>query len=234
MMLRDDYLGFYWGSRKENVGQCARRTSHLIQLLAKVSRPFSDWAIARGEWNVAVSSTKSIEQAFCSVSDDRCVDDPGSYDTLGLMLTLTTGVTEESAFILRVRCGCYGHAHLGNALVLDPPMRGKLRNEFLRLTVLRSVIEAIVVTFDPDFGVATSHQLAEEVEMDDFPISVGWLTYVAHGFASVASVQDLVSIEEIGGRGRLLIVSDAPIAISDRDRVELVRKVAEEINENVG
>jgi hypothetical protein len=115
-----------------------------------------------------------------------------------------------------------------NNCLLYLPSDGPEEGRVLTPSVLTEVMRALVLAWEPDWGVVTSHgmrdTLSEEGRAGTF---VGWVTYLSRNRGEVPSLPEPVRVEPVEDKGSLLLLSPERLSASNPEHVALAHRVQE-------
>ncbi|AKI99111.1 Hypothetical protein AA314_00738 [Archangium gephyra] len=89
----------------------------------------------------------------------------------------------------------------------------------------------MAVAFEPEWGVATSHELHDEVWPESTPgdTFIGWLTYFSHRRGPLPPLPAPVHTEPVEDKGTLVILTPERLTASNPAHVALARDVSERL-----
>jgi hypothetical protein len=173
-------------------------------------------------WTLGEALTHRFETHAASISNAFSQDEGRGTDE-GFSLGLWNGETQEAASSVSLSCGA-ASVWVPNSCVVRLPGEGLAAERLLQAPVLARILRAMVLAWEPESGVATSHGfqggVSESVEADTF---VGWVTYVSHRRGQLPSLPAPVRVEPVEDKGSLVILNPERISSDD---VELARTVA--------
>ncbi|WPB76968.1 immunity 52 family protein [Archangium violaceum] len=131
---------------------------------------------------------------------------------------------------MSLRCGD-ASASLSNLCLFDPPAEGPAEERVLQALVLARILRAMAVAFEPEWGIATSHELRELVvpESAEGGTFIGWLTYFSHRRGPLPPLPSPVRTEPVEDKGTLVILSPERFTASNPAHVALARDVSERL-----
>jgi hypothetical protein len=229
-MQEDYYLGAYWGPRKETALECARRAELFFHMLARCDPTLTQWyGPGRGfprelpGWPLR-PELKELEAFFLK---GRSRTDVGRevIEDMGFLQMVWNAKKEATK--LHLTCGGYSPWGGPNSCLLNPPRQGAVRERLLRAPVLTEVLTCMVTAWDPDFAMATSHEMRHRVQKQVEEVDVGWLTYLSRRLGRLPPLPAPVRIEPVGKLGWLLTLSSEPMTASNPEHVALTARVRE-------
>ncbi len=216
------YVGVYWWARRETAPECAQRAKRYFQALKQCDPSLGEWdRPGRPPRRVNTEDELELEKLLLrnrvrTDGEKRIVDD------LGFGLSVFTPRTVETSIM--IQCGVYT-PHSLNSCWLDPPYEGTTANRLLSASVLARILTSMVLAWDPDWGIATSHQLRELIpEQEPKELPVGWLMYFSHRHGRVPPLPAPVRIEPIEDKGVLVTLTPERMTASNPEHIELVKR----------
>jgi hypothetical protein len=102
-----------------------------------------------------------------------------------------------------------------------------VRERLLRVPVLTEVLTSMATAWDPDFAMAGSIEMVDQVEKKGDEVRVGWLTYLSRRLGTLPPLPAPVRIEPVGALGWLLVLSPEPMTASNPEHVAFTVRVRE-------
>ncbi|ATB31450.1 hypothetical protein MEBOL_004913 [Melittangium boletus DSM 14713] len=127
----------------------------------------------------------------------------------------------------RLSCGKYSPWGGPNVCLLYPSRQSPERERLLGMEVLAQVIESMVVSWEPDFAVASSSEMVDVIQKRKGEVRVGWLTYLSRRLGTLPPLPASVRIEPVGDLGWLLILSSEPMSASNPEHVSFTARIRE-------
>ncbi|HLL02104.1 MAG TPA: immunity 52 family protein [Myxococcaceae bacterium] len=226
------YLGAYWGPRREDAETCAQRTAGLIQMLQPVDSLFARWfksaktlkeALKRPLDSELEGLRKYIQRML--MRDDRRVPMPD----LGFSVWLWNGGSGGDDVWLNFLCGGYWEK-ANNRCVITPPHKGPATERVLTTAFQTAVLHALATAWDPDWGVAMSHDHRDIIEKKCPDVLVGWVTYLSRRLGRVPPLPAPVRIEPVGELGSLVILTPERFTASNPEHLALAERVRERLD----
>lgn len=221
------YAGGYWGPRKEGAEDCAHRLESFLKGLSAADSSLAQW------YETAKSMKASLKRPLRPVHDEltRFIQksrDP-VFEDLGFSIGGWNGEAkahEDCGFL--IRCGSYD-ARTVNRCVFNLPGPGTRVDRVLSAAVLSSVMRETAASWEPDWGVAMSHEHRDRVEVGHVPMSpyIGWVTYLAQHRGQVPPLPAPVRIEKVEDKGTLIILIPERFTASNPEHVALAERVRE-------
>jgi hypothetical protein len=144
-------------------------------------------------------------------------------EDLGFFLTCRNRI--KDATLIRILCGCYSRQP-PNSCVMEFPSEGEDFERVVGAPVLEQVLTAMVSAWEPDWGVATSDplrdQLAEPGEAGTF---AGWLTYFSRRWGTVPPLPTPARLQPVGTQGTLLTLSPERLSAAHPEHREWLARV---------
>ncbi|WNG59765.1 hypothetical protein F0U59_37385 [Archangium gephyra] len=226
-MTESYYAGVYWSARLESAEACARRTETFFRLLARCDEIFSRW------YAQADSAEEALQRGFTP-----------NYETLlrfyqseenqlgkdGFSFGAWTGhVDDGRGGMVRLTCGDASGAY-PNCCVLHLPWP-EIEPEGTRVMttpVLVNVLRAMVLAWEPVFGVVASDELRWALRPKRDPRGfAGWLTYVARVRGEVPPLPSPVRTEPVEDKGTLMVLAPERLSASNPQHLSLGRRAQE-------
>nr|WP_157775122.1 Imm52 family immunity protein [Melittangium boletus] len=117
-----------------------------------------------------------------------------------------------------------------NSCLLNLPREGPTAERLLRAPALSSILRAMVLAFEPEWGIATAHEhldlVTESTEVGTF---AGWLTYFAHRRGVLPALPPSVQLEPVDALGTLVILTSERFTAANPTHVALAREVSERL-----
>ncbi|MDY7230203.1 immunity 52 family protein [Hyalangium rubrum] len=226
------YAGAYWGPRREDVGECARRAELFFHMLARCDASLNQWyrrgRVARGlpGHRVRMEHREELEELLLR-GRNRATLDKSAIEDLGFSLEVWNQRPAATATNVSVRCGGYTE-HVSNACLVDPPSEGEAADRMLHVSPLAQVLECMATAWEPSWGVVNTN-----LGLDLLPKAqkgaarVGWMTYFARRRGTVPPLPAPVRIEPIGALGTLVILTPERFTVSNPEHLALGRRVHE-------
>lgn len=226
-MTESYYAGVYWPARLESAEECARRTETFFHLLVRCDEIFSRW------YEQADTEEEALQRGFTP-----------NYETLlrfyrreenqlgkdGFSFGAWTGhVDDGRGSMVRLTCGDASGAY-PNCCVLRLPWP-EIEPEGARVMttpVLVNVLRAMVLAWEPVFGVVASDELRWELRPERDPRGfAGWLTYVSRVRGEVPPLPPPVRTESVEGKGTLIVLAPERLRASNPQHLSLGRRAQE-------
>ncbi|RKI72480.1 hypothetical protein D7X55_07385 [Corallococcus sp. AB049A] len=231
--LETYYAGAYWGVRREEPEDCARRTARLLELLAPCDPFLAQWykptrslKDARKFPLMPPDLPTLAEQFRRGVNRER---GKPVIEQLGFSVTFGNGGGAYDSADLSISCGCYSEA-VPNSCVLDLPTLGRSPNaeRVISAPVLTHAVRSMALAMDPDWAVAMSHAFRDRgEEKDQAPPWVGWVTYFSKQRGTVPPLPAPVRIEPVEDKGTLIVLTPERFTVANPEHVALARRVRE-------
>ncbi|MBN1205921.1 MAG: immunity 52 family protein [Myxococcaceae bacterium] len=226
------YVGAYWGARREDAGECARRAELFFQMLAQCDASLGQWyrkgRAARGSPGhpVRVDDREELKKLLLH-GRNRADLDSSVIDDLGFSLHVWSQRPDAKATTLDITCGVYTE-WVSNVCLLHPPREGEVAERMLSATALGQVLASMALAWDPDWGVAsTTHAMELIPKAQKGDARVGWITYFAHRRGTVPPLPAPVRIEPVGSLGTLITLTPERFTASNPEHIALGLRVRE-------
>jgi hypothetical protein len=99
----------------------------------------------------------------------------------------------------------------------------------LKAAVMLEVLRAMAVAWEPECGIATSHQHRDLVTgPEEFPEAgnfVGWVMYFSKGRGAVPPLPAPVRVEPVEDKGTLILLTPERFTVSNPEHVALAARV---------
>ncbi|WP_323383109.1 immunity 52 family protein [Myxococcus dinghuensis] len=221
------YAGGYWGPRKEGPEDCAQRLERFLKGL-----PTADPSLARW-YETAKTMEASLKRPLRPAHDEltrfiRKNRDP-VFEDIGFHIGGWNGEAkahEDCGFL--IRCGSYD-ARTVNRCVFNLPRPGTSAAHVLSASVLSNMLRETAAAWEPDWGVAMSHEHRDKVEAGRIARSpyVGWVTYLAQHRGTVPPLPAPVRIEKVEDKGTLIVLTPERFTASNPEHLALAERVRE-------
>jgi hypothetical protein len=230
-MLETYYAGAYWGVRPESSEECAEHALLFFERLKQIDPAWVQWYRAgkapRGVPGVLVNveDKQELEELF---QRGRNRTDVGRkiIEDLGFSIVVWTPERKNSTMV-RIHCGVYT-PFSGNSCRMEMPAEGTTTERLLNVAVMRQVVTSMVMAWEPDWGIATSHDLRELIprrNRKEYP--VGWLMYCSNRQGRVPPLPAPVRIDRLHDEGTLITLTDERFTASNPEHVALAVRVHE-------
>ncbi|WP_223635787.1 immunity 52 family protein [Corallococcus sp. EGB] len=223
------YAGAYWGARKESPEDCARRTAGLLELLAECDPFLSHWyKPARSRKDARKHPLMPPDVPTLTGLFQRGVNrEPGGppIEELGFRFSFDNGGAAGDCATMRINGGM-DSAAVPNHCVLTVPWRGPNADRVLTVSVLTKAVRAMVLSWDPDWALATSNAYERQYrEPVSAPFSLGWITYLSRRIGTVPPLPEPVHVEQVEGRGTLMVLTPERFTVANPEHIALARSV---------
>lgn len=221
------YAGVYWPARLESAEECARRSVAFFRLLAQCDEIYARW-FEQGD-----SLEEALQREFTPdvgtfLRYFQCEENQLGKD--GFSLGAWTGHAEAGrGGMVQLTCGDASGAY-PNSCVLYLP-RTDVEPEGARVLtapVLVSVLRAMVLAWEPLFGVIATHEFRRALRPARDPRGfAGWLTYVARARGDVPPLPPPVRAEPVEDKGTVMVLAPERLSASNPEHLALGRRVQE-------
>jgi hypothetical protein len=134
----------------------------------------------------------------------------------------TPGVT------LRINCSVYS-AWVNNTCTMTFPRGGETVDRILDVPILTGIAKAVILSWQPDHGVITSHECSSILSPQSFYSEAGWMTYLSAKYTELSAMPREAVIDVIGD-GRLIIATMERFSSANTKHMETVRELASILN----
>jgi hypothetical protein len=232
-MIETYYAGAYWAARQETAAECGRRAQLFFQAMARYDPLFAHWFVPPRSRKQEPTPLDVTAPALQELFAQRRVlnDDKRIIEDLGFNLSAGNGTLPGSPLgghvHVRVRCGVYADG-VGNACVLSLPTSGPQQERVLTTPMLVELMRAMVLAWDPDWSVATSHDHVEMAyERAIVGTFVGWIMYFSRHLDTLPPLPAPVRVEPIEDKGTLVILTPERFTATSPEHVALAARVHE-------
>jgi hypothetical protein len=219
------YAAVYWGCRVESAEECARRAETFFRFLSQCDPIYSRW------FEQADSRKRALQLPFEPTAETfmRFFKKRGyKLGKIGFIFSAWTGHAEdERGGVVRLICGddAVGSP---NSCFLYLPEEKPGEELVLTVPVLTEVMRAMVLAWEPDWGVVTSDEFRDTLsEKGRAGTFAGWLTYLSRQWGEVPSLPESVRTESMEGKGTLVVLSSERLCASNPEHLSLGRRVQE-------
>ncbi|KFA92652.1 hypothetical protein Q664_13675 [Archangium violaceum Cb vi76] len=216
------YAAVYWGCRVESADACARRAETFFHLLSQCDSDYSRW------FEQADSLKRALQLQFEPTADTFAglfKKRSNRLGKVGFIFGAWTGHAEnERGGMVRVICGSDA---LGapNSCFLQLPLEAPGTERVLTVPVLTGVMRAMVLAWEPDWGVVTSDNFRDSLsEEGDVGTFLGWMTYFSRSRGEIPALPAPVRTEAVEDQGTLLLLSPKRLTASDPEHLTLGRR----------
>lgn len=223
-MIETYYAGSYWLARSESAQACTRRAERFFQLLGRCDPAWTRWCETAGSFEEA----RKRQFAPTAESFQRLFGNQGKRGEEEFSFHLWAGDSQEETSGVDGACGS-ADALLPSNCVLRPYKRGPLAERVLVAPVMAEVLRAMALSWEPEWGVVTSHQYDNLISEQVMPAgtSVGWMMYFSRLRGTVPPLPAPVRIEPVEDKGTLVILTPERFTASSPEHVALAARVHE-------
>jgi hypothetical protein len=222
-MIETYYAGSYWLDRPESAEACARRAERFFHLLGCCDPAWTRWYETAGSFEEArerlfPTDAENFQKLFAR-KEHRIGE--------GFSFHLWTGDNLEETSGVDGNCG-HSSLHLPSTCVLRPYDEGLIGERVLTTPVMTEVLRAMALAWDPEWGVATSHEHRDSVTATAKPGTfVGWVMYFSRLRGTVPPLPAPVRIEPVEDKGTLVLLTPERFTASNPEHVALAARVHE-------
>jgi hypothetical protein len=221
MLHGTHYVGAYWLARHESAEACARRTETFFQLLGRCDPAWSEWkdsAAPKREQERPVSlDAVTFTRMFGKKKYQQGPD--------GFRFLFWSGASVPESASVYVRCGAASPLP-PSACVLTPPAQGPVSERVLTASSLAAVLRAMALAWEPEWGVATSHEDQAQVTKGSNPDTfVGWVMYFSRQRGTVPPLPAPARVEPVEDQGTLVILTPERFSVSNPEHAALAARV---------
>lgn len=225
-MTETYYSGVYWPGRPEPLETYARRAELLFRSLSSVDPSLARWFEQAASRNAAihgefVPSAEALRGLFAKKKYQ-----PADGE---LFFAAWNGESNASS-VVNFSCGSPSPETV-DLCVLTPPADGDVSGRLLSATALTRVMSAMVLAWEPEWGVFTSDNHRDAVsEFADTGTFVGWGTYLSRNRGQVPPLPSPVRVEPVADKGTLIILTPERFTASNPEHVALAETVREQLD----
>jgi hypothetical protein len=223
-MIETYYAGSYWLARPEPAEACARRAERFFHLLGRCDPAWTRWFETADSFEEARGLQFATDAANFQKLFARKENQLGD----GFTFHLWTGDTLEETSSVDGACGSVA-PRPPSSCVLKPYDEGLIGTRVLTASVMAEVLRAMALAWDPEWGVATSHQHLD-LAVKGFPYAgtfVGWVMYFSRLRGSVPPLPAPVRIEPVEDKGTLVTLTPERFTAFNPEHVALAARVHE-------
>lgn len=221
--MRETYYGgVYWAGREDSADACARRAETFFHLLSHCDPIYTRW------FEQADSRKKALQLQFEPTADTfmrsfkRRKYQEGRD---GFMFGLWTGHEQGHGGLVTLRCGSAAE-FVPNSCLLYLPKEEPEKERVLQADVLAEVLRAMVLAWEPDWGVITSGDFRDSLSQQGIVGTfVGWLTYVSRSRGEVPPLPEPVRVQPVEDKGTLVVLTPERLTASNPEHVALGQRV---------
>jgi hypothetical protein len=223
-ILESYYAGVYWPARRESAEECARRAEVFFTLLSRCDPIYTRW------FEQADSRKKALQLQF-EPTYETFVRFFGRRKyregTHGFSFSAWTGNEEGHGGMLMMSCGSDFEGQ-SNKCLLYLPSEEPEKERVLRAPVLTQIMEAMVLAWEPDWGIITPDSLRDTLsEKGNAGTFMGWMTYFSRSRGEVPPLPEPILQKSVEDKGSLVVLSPERISASDPGHVALARRAQE-------
>jgi hypothetical protein len=222
-MIETYYAGSYWLARPESAEACARRAERFFHLLGRCDPAWIRWYETADSFEEArklqfATDAANFQKLFAT--EENHFGDRFSFG-------LWTGDNVHEASTVDGTCGSAG-PWLPSNCVLTPHNEGSIGERVLTAPVMTEVLRAMALAWEPEWGVATSHEHRDSVtEKAKSGTFVGWVMYFSRLRGTVPPLPAPVRIEPVEDKGTLVTLTPERFTASNPEHVALAARVHE-------
>ncbi|HYO66519.1 MAG TPA: immunity 52 family protein [Archangium sp.] len=218
------YAGIYWGGRKDSAEECARRAETFFHLLSRCDPIYTRW------FEQANSRKKALQLQFEPTADTflRFFKSRKYQEGRdGFSLWVWTGHEEGHGGLATMNCGSAAE-FVPNSCFLYLPSEEPERERILQVDVLAGVLRAMVLAWEPDWGVVTSGDFRDSLSpQGTIGTFVGGWTYFSRGRGEVPPLPEPVRVQPVEDKGTLVLLTPERLTASNPEHLALGRRVQE-------
>jgi hypothetical protein len=218
------YAGVYWGGRQESAEECARRAERFFLLLAEVHPSYARWfeqQDSETETPLQFEPTRETFVRFFGKKEYQRGMDGFSFGAW------TGHEAEELGGMVMLFCGAHAEGSSNRAL-LYLPVEEAGRERILTTSVLAGLLRAMVLAWEPDWGVVVSGDFRDSISEEGLAGTfIGWVTYFARQRGDVPALPEPVHVEPVEEKGTFVILTPERLSGRKPEHLALGRRVQE-------
>ncbi|RKH61896.1 immunity 52 family protein [Corallococcus llansteffanensis] len=215
------YSNCHWRGRPEPLEACAHRLESFLRQLKALEPVWDTWTTSVGtdeEGDKVVHTDASSLAKLLGRRSNPSGTISGYW--------LRSGAAPEGT-------GVYGRFGGSSAITstcsVATSALGRVAERVMNASVLTSVMRAMALAWEPEFGVVTSPAYRDRIVADGSPDEpgrhIGWITYIAHSRGPVPLLPAPVRVERMMDRGTLILLTPENFTLSNPDHVALAAEV---------
>jgi hypothetical protein len=223
-MFETYYVGSYWLARPESAESCARRAESFFHLLGRCDPAWIRWYEAADSFDEA----RKLQFRTDAANFQQLFSQKESQIGDGFTFHLWTGDNLEETSGVDGYCGS-ADLRPPSTCVLKPYDEGSIGERVLTSSVMTEVLRAMALAWDPEWGVATSHEY-RQMAVKGFPDPgsfVGWVMYFSQQRGSVPPLPAPVRVEPVEDKGTLVVLTPERFTATNPEHVALAAQVNE-------
>ncbi|WP_257461833.1 immunity 52 family protein [Archangium lipolyticum] len=215
--------GAYWGCRPESADPCATRAETFFRLLAGCHPSYARWYEQNDSTRKALQlGFEPTHETFLRFFGKKKYQSGPDGFSFGAW---TGHVEQDQGGMVLLRCGSAAEV-APNRVRLFFPSEPAGSARMLGAPVLAGVMRAMAVAWEPEWAIATSDGLWDELSGGSrLGCFVGWMTYFSRERGEVPALPAPVRVEPVGDKGTLVILSPERLTQSNPEHVALARLV---------
>ncbi|REG26674.1 immunity protein 52 of polymorphic toxin system [Archangium gephyra] len=219
--------GAHWAGRRESAEACARRVEVLFRQLGRCDPAYSRW------FEYAYSRKHSLQLPFEPTSETFLrFFERRKYRLAREVFTFEAWTGQEQqgrGGMLSFTCGS-NESFYPNGCLLHLPREEPAASRVLTVSVLREVVRAMVLAWDPDgCAVIAQGDRGAKKAMEDGGTCLGWLTYVSGQRGRVPSLPRPARAEPMEDQGTLIVLTPERFSLDNPAHVALAGRVRERL-----
>jgi hypothetical protein len=228
MVTEAHFVRFFWGPRREEAGQVAKRLRRYLKGLLELDPVFDQWYPMGKNPDKPVPLDLGTLEALCRKGISREEVPPFKpIDDLGFSVSLLTG----GSWMLHL--GVHGGVvtpYVQNSVIMDLPRTGVVGKRICRAEPLIALCRLVVQCWDPEVGQIWSTALAEALEIPEDGIDVGWLTYVAKRRMRLPELDRAIEVIPLARAGHLVLATRQRFSAENANHLARAARIAAALN----
>jgi hypothetical protein len=219
--------GAHWSVRRESAEVCAERAEVLFRELSRCDPAYARWfeyAYSRKHsLQHPIDPTAAAFVRFFERRKYRLGKDGFTFDAW-------TGQEQRGrGGLLHFTCGS-NVPFYPNGCLLHLPREEPTASRVLTVSVLREVVRAMVLAWDPDgCSVIPEGDRAARKALEDGIPCLGWLTYVSQRRGRIPPLPRPVRVEPMENRGSLIVLTPERFSLENPAHVSLAGRIRERL-----
>ena len=218
------------GARKESVDACSSRLIQTIESVAEICPQLLVWkrTAARKRDARATISFEPRDVIPLLETGRNCRDsDKGVIQSLGYSFGMWNEIEPEVTAKLEGTCGLHASG-MFNRICLRLPESKSNQSCLFDSDTLNELLKALVLAWEPDFGLVYSDALLQAAFPNDVPLRYGWISYARMTQNRLGkNAPEEARIEKIGQDGILIDLLKGEMPSLNEDRIRSVQNIKE-------
>jgi hypothetical protein len=228
MVMEVHTVRFFWGPRREEAGQVAKRLLRYLKGLLELDPVFDQWYPVGKNPDRSVPLDLGTLEALCRKGISRGEIPPFKLmEDLGFAVNLLTG----GSWMLWLRVhGGVATPYVPNSLIMDLPPTGVVGRRVHRVPPLIALCRLVVQCWGPEVGQIWSAKLSEVLDVPEGGIDVGWLTYIARQRMRLPELDKAIEVIPIARAGHLIVSTRQRFSTDNANHLVRATRIAAALN----